>query len=202
MTASFSYSGTSMNRCIECAALLQINAKFCGDCGAPGPTTRHLKLVSDQASSTQADPQTAPASDRTLPPEIQEELAKTVVLLCREKAFLCIHAFLFGALNCIGLYLALHLYSGFTGDAVTKLAAALVPLMFLNANSLFFIIPFKGTSRKIMLLRHALAQLEMQIEHPEYFHNSLKSSSRLQFCDVEKWRKEINCGYRLEIQPK
>ena len=156
----------------------------------------------EQASTpeTQASYSTAriESAQPHLSPEIQEELAKTIVLLCREKAFLCIHTFLFVALNCIGFYLAFHAYTGYNGDPVTKIGAALVPLMFLNANSLFFTIPFKGTSRKIMLLRHALAQLEMQIRHPEYFPNALNSSARLQYCDTEKWRKEINCGYRLE----
>lgn len=100
-----------------------------------------------------------------VPKELKEELGKIIVLLARERIFLFTHTSLFLLTNAFGLWLTFITYRGFNGDELAKCMIALVPLIFINAVALAFLIPIKGGKHQIAHLRERLSFIKFQIEH-------------------------------------
>ncbi len=190
-------AGHSVDTCVHCSTALEITARFCGECGAPGKS-RHAAaqdnrnfaqsfaahrspgpmLQSAEHSNgvktqvLQRAPQKAPsfAKPKTdVPQELKEELAKLIVLLARERIFLYMHCGIFLSANLFGFYIAMRAYNGYIGDEMTKLLMSLTPLLFINAIALACLAPIKGTKREIARLKEKLTYVKFQIEYRNVF---------------------------------
>lgn len=199
LSLSSNHTVHSTDTCDHCQTALEITARFCGECGAPG-RPRHLhQSSSDNRSFAQsfaahrtpgpmhqsADhangvktqllqraPQKVPTFAKPkneVSQELKEELAKLIVLLARERIFLYMHCGIFLTANLFGFYVAMRCYNGYIGDEMTKLIMALTPLLFINAVALACLAPIKGTKREIARLKEQLTDVKFRIEYRNVF---------------------------------
>jgi hypothetical protein len=199
LSLSSNHTGHSTDSCDHCSTALEITARFCGECGAPGrarhshqPSSENRNFAqsfaahrapgpmlqsADHASGAktqllQRAPQKAPsfAKPKTeVSQELKEELAKLIVLLARERIFLYMHCGIFLTANLFGFYVAMRCYNGYIGDEMTKLIMSLTPLLFINAVALACLAPIKGTKREIARLKEKLTYVKFQIEYRNVF---------------------------------
>ena len=184
--SNISHFPHTADSCAHCLSILESRARFCGECGTPNSKARtssheshstgnghgHAHRSAANAQASVATARSAPSFARVeaeVPQELKEELGKTIVLLARERIFLFTHTSLFLCTNFFGFWVTIGAYRGFNGDELTKCMVALVPLVFINAVALAFLIPIKGGKRQISHLRERLGFIKFKIEHSNLF---------------------------------
>ncbi|MFN8553889.1 MAG: hypothetical protein U0103_20640 [Candidatus Obscuribacterales bacterium] len=198
LSLTSNHTGHATETCVHCSTALEITARFCGECGAPGRqrqstsqnehrtfaqsfaahrTPGMMVQSADHATGVktqllQRAPQKTPnfaKPKNDVPQELKDELAKLIVLLARERLFLYMHCGIFLTANLFGFYVAMRCYNGFIGDEMSKLMMAMTPLLFINAIALACLAPIKGTKREIARLKEQLTYVKFQIEYRNVF---------------------------------
>jgi hypothetical protein len=147
---------------------------LCPNCGHPNGTITKFctGCGTDRASAQTQPPHQAPDfaqihanQAHVIPHELQEEMGSLLVILARERFFLCFHWFLFLLLHIAGFVLAIHVYQCFIGDEFTRVLMALVPISFLNLAAFASLPPIKNTRISIARLKEQLIYLHYKIEY-------------------------------------
>lgn len=107
---------------------------------------------------------------QTFSPKIQKELDDHMLMLMREKIFLCFLFGLFVCINLFGFWCSMQCYMGFIGDELTKLVMAGTPFLFINTLAIASIIPIKGTKKEIARLEQMITSLKLQLDHSSVIH--------------------------------
>lgn len=163
-------------RCVHCLASIELNARFCGECGVVHELTDKA-MATAGTSALPAKPQVPDALPsfiraqvKAATPRIQSEVEEVLVALARERLFLMGNVLLFLATNLLGFYLSMRCYHEFIGDDLTKLIMSGTPFLFINTFALLCISPINKTKREIYRLQQKLQSLRLQVE----YHQLLK----------------------------
>lgn len=146
-------------QCATCGYELEASARFCGFCGALTPL--HNMPPSFTTPQFANVPVMQPPA---MSSELQDEAARLLMHLARERVLLLCHWSLFIGLNFLGCYLAMRCYSEFIGDEMTKIMVASTPFLYINSVALLFIVCIRGTRKAIARLKEQISYVKFKID--------------------------------------
>jgi hypothetical protein len=154
-TLNASVSATSFQSG-SCGHALEPSSRYCGFCGALTPA----QGAAPAPSFAMVTPIHAPAVSQ----ELQEEAAKLLMQLARERILLLFHWTLFVGSNLLGVYLAIKCYNEFIGDEMSKIMVASTPFLFINCLALLCIVLIRGTRKEIAHLKERISYVKFKID--------------------------------------
>jgi hypothetical protein len=151
-------ASVSSVQCASCGYELEASARFCGFCGALTPAQGAPQFATPQFANV---PVIQPP---VISNELQEEAARLLMHLARERFLLCFHWAMFIGLNLLGCYLAIRCYFGFIGDEMSKIMVASTPFLYINCMALLFIVCIRGTRKAIARLKEQISYVKFKID--------------------------------------
>jgi hypothetical protein len=154
-------------RCGECSEPIEVQAKFCGQCGhvmATVQSTHGPAHVERVARCTNQVPGFARAQFADITPKVRAEINQIMSALFRERFILILNTIVLLSVNLFGFFLSMKAYTEFIGDDVAKLVIAFTPFLFVNGVGFVAIIPIRGTKREIYRLQQRLVFLKAQMD--------------------------------------
>ena len=151
-------ASVSLVQCASCGYELEESARFCGFCGALTPA--HGAPTAPPPQFANVPVMQPPAMSH----ELQEEAARLMVHLARERFFLICQWCAFIGLNFLGCYLAVRCYFEFIGDEMSKMMVAITPFLYINTMALLFIVCIRGTRKAIARLKEQISYVKFKID--------------------------------------
>jgi hypothetical protein len=156
-------AGITETKCSNCQAVVEQNARFCGNCGfvtvAATAKPEEVAPAGLPSFATAGIPQDSPKTNEWI-----TEANRLSLMLARERLFLIMHWTIFIVVNLFGFWVACKSYVDFHGDEMSKMMVASTPFLFINSLALLSLAPIKGTKNQIALLKERISYLRFNIE--------------------------------------